>query len=75
MKEDILAKKKKCNAKRGEESTSQKKKKGENIMKNGDKYLGTNHKIKLIIFVVLLRIYTHILYISNSLLHFVIHFA
>lgn len=44
-------------------------------MKNGDKYLGTNHKIKLIIFVVLLRIYTHILYISNSLLHFVIHFA
>lgn len=75
MKEDILAKKKKCNAKRGEESTSQKKKKGENIMKKGDKYLGTTHKIKLIIFVVLLRIYTHILYISNSLLHFVIHFA
>ena len=41
----------------------------------GDKYLGTTHKIKLIIFVVLLRIYTHILYISNSLLHFVIHFS
>lgn len=51
-----------------------KKEKGENIMKKGDKYLGTNCKIKFDYFVVL-RIYTHILYISNSLyiLLFILH--
>lgn len=68
MEENILQKKKKCNAKWGDESTSKKKKKKEKEKGSiipwpndfEDKCLATTHKIESFICAVLLWIYTHL---------------